>query len=225
MNYEKIYNQIILRAKSRELNCYVERHHIIPKCMGGTNDKDNLVKLTAKEHFICHKLLCEIHPTNDKLKYALWSMSNQKNLLTQKRDYNVGSKEYERLKIMFSTLNSKTHRGKKYTNETKEKMSKSHLGEKLSPETIEKLKNRIVSNETREKRSESLIGILKTEEHKMSMRKPKSVESWSKGMKNRWNNNQLLNNKIPIRNGESTPLESSGYTLDELGNRDLHNFV
>ena len=47
MNYEKIYNQIILRAKSRELNCYVERHHVIPKCMGGTNDKDNLVKLTA----------------------------------------------------------------------------------------------------------------------------------------------------------------------------------
>ena len=36
---------------------------------------------------------------------------------------------------------------------------------------------------------------------------------------------RLLNNKIPIRNGESTPLESSGYTLDELGNRDLHNFV
>lgn len=36
---------------------------------------------------------------------------------------------------------------------------------------------------------------------------------------------RLLNNKIPIRNGELTPLESSGYTLNELGKRNLSNFV
>lgn len=36
---------------------------------------------------------------------------------------------------------------------------------------------------------------------------------------------KLYKNKIPTRCGESTPLESSDNTLDELGNRDLHNFV
>ena len=34
-----------------------------------------------------------------------------------------------------------------------------------------------------------------------------------------------VNNKIPTRCGELTPLESSGYTLVELGNKNLHNFM
>lgn len=36
---------------------------------------------------------------------------------------------------------------------------------------------------------------------------------------------KILKDKIPIRNGKLTPLDSSGYTLDELGNRDLHKIV
>lgn len=35
---------------------------------------------------------------------------------------------------------------------------------------------------------------------------------------------RILNNKIPIRCGKLTPLETSGYAVDELGNRDLRNF-
>ena len=67
MNYEKIYNQIIDRAKIRVLEGYKEIHHIIPRCVGGTNDKDNLVTLTAREHFICHWLLVRMYPDNNKL--------------------------------------------------------------------------------------------------------------------------------------------------------------
>ena len=51
MDYQKIYDQIIERAKNRQLEGYKEKHHIIPKCVGGTNDKENLVELTAREHF------------------------------------------------------------------------------------------------------------------------------------------------------------------------------
>lgn len=58
MNYEKIYNQIIERAKLsnriKSKENYFEKHHIIPKCLGGDNEKENLVLLTAREHFICH---------------------------------------------------------------------------------------------------------------------------------------------------------------------------
>ena len=60
MNYQRIYNQIIERAKTRQLNCYKEKHHIIPRCIGG-KDINNIVELTAKEHFLCHRLLCEIY--------------------------------------------------------------------------------------------------------------------------------------------------------------------
>ena len=92
MNYEKIHNQIIERAKVRVLDGYGESHHIIPRCMDGGNSKDNLVKLTAREHFIIHKLLAEIHPTNNKLHYAAWLMCKLKN------NYRVGAREYQRYK-------------------------------------------------------------------------------------------------------------------------------
>jgi hypothetical protein len=68
MNYQIIYDNIIYKANNRIIDEYTETHHIIPKCMGGKNTDINLVKLTPKEHFICHKLLCEIYPSNPKLK-------------------------------------------------------------------------------------------------------------------------------------------------------------
>ena len=79
MDYPTVYSQIIERAKTRTLEGYTEIHHIIPKCLGGNNSKDNLVSLTAKEHFLCHMLLCEIYPNNRKLWYALFLMSTNKN--------------------------------------------------------------------------------------------------------------------------------------------------
>lgn len=76
MNYERIYNQIINRAKARKLTEYKETHHIIPKCLGGTDDKDNLIELTAREHFLCHWLLHNQYPENHKLLFAFHMMSN-----------------------------------------------------------------------------------------------------------------------------------------------------
>ena len=75
MNYFIVYNNIIEKAKSRGLNKklldgYFERHHIVPRCMNGTNDKSNLVLLTAREHYICHYLLWKIHKDNYSLHLA-----------------------------------------------------------------------------------------------------------------------------------------------------------
>ena len=86
MNYNKIYNDLVSRAKTRVLNCYKERHHVIPRCMGGTDDKDNLVDLTAREHFIAHWLLTKMHPDNNGLHFAHWMMINARSK-NQKRDY------------------------------------------------------------------------------------------------------------------------------------------
>lgn len=87
MNYQRIYDSIIYNAKHLELDRkqqkklklnYFERHHIIPKCMNGDNSKDNLVLLTAKEHYICHRLLCKIYPGNFLLQNALLRMCSSK---------------------------------------------------------------------------------------------------------------------------------------------------
>lgn len=74
MDYKKIYNQIIERAKNRNLEGYYENHHIIPKCLGGQDKKNNIVKLTAREHFICHWLLHNTFPENIKLSRAFSMM-------------------------------------------------------------------------------------------------------------------------------------------------------
>lgn len=75
MNYQKIYDDIIIRAKNRNYTEeYGEIHHILPRCMGGTDDPKNLVKLTPEEHFVCHQLLVKIYPKNYKLVLGLHMM-------------------------------------------------------------------------------------------------------------------------------------------------------
>jgi hypothetical protein len=74
MDYQKHYNNLIDRAKNRIINGYKERHHIIPRCLGGSDDPLNLVDLTAEEHFVAHQLLVRIYPSNKKLVTALAKM-------------------------------------------------------------------------------------------------------------------------------------------------------
>lgn len=71
MNYLKIYNNLITSRQTRKFKSvdYYEVHHILPKCLGGTNDKSNLIKLTAREHYIAHWLLTKLYPNN----YKIWS--------------------------------------------------------------------------------------------------------------------------------------------------------
>ncbi len=74
MDYAKIYDALIAKFQNMQLEGYKERHHIVPKCMGGTNDKTNIVALTAKAHFVAHHLLHKIHPENRKLANAFGKM-------------------------------------------------------------------------------------------------------------------------------------------------------
>jgi hypothetical protein len=74
MNYSKIYQNIIDRAKNRIPEGYVERHHIIPRCLGGSDAEDNLVALYPEEHFLCHILLLKIYPKQSGLILAVNQM-------------------------------------------------------------------------------------------------------------------------------------------------------
>jgi hypothetical protein len=80
MNYKKIYDSLINRGKNRIMFEYGEKHHIIPRCLGGSNDKSNLVKLTAEEHYVAHQLLVKIYPNNPSLvKAASMMIPNRPN--------------------------------------------------------------------------------------------------------------------------------------------------
>jgi hypothetical protein len=164
MNYQKIYNQIIERAKNRILEGYSERHHILPKSMGGSYCKYNIVKVTPKEHFICHMLLIKMYPSNNKLKYALWMMINGSG---DRNRYNPSSQTYSYIKNIQSNVMRENRLGKNHTDETKLKMSLSQKGRILTEEhknnISKKLKGRKASLKTIEAASKpkSITQIIK----------------------------------------------------------------
>ena len=117
--YTRIYNNIIERAKSRTLSGYTETHHIIPRSLGGSNEADNLVPLTAREHFICHRLLTKM-TEGDAWRYmskAIYLMSHTGST-TQ---YMPNSRTYQYLREQNSIASSgkgNTFYGRKHTEET-----------------------------------------------------------------------------------------------------------
>jgi hypothetical protein len=104
--YTRCYFSIIERARTRTLEGYSEKHHIIPRSLGGSDRKDNLVKLTAREHFICHLLLVKMVVGDSKYKMAraaTWF----------KRHPNmVNSRTYSFLKELVAEDQSKRRKGK-----------------------------------------------------------------------------------------------------------------
>lgn len=124
MDYKNIYYKIIEKAKKETENGnrhvgYYERHHIQPKSLGGNNKKENLVKLTAREHFICHWLLVKMYDKGTTERYkmlcALWRMNN--NGAPDQKEHYINSRAYEALRIEFakniSKITSKNQQGNK----------------------------------------------------------------------------------------------------------------
>lgn len=77
MNYNKHYERLIARARGRVLLGYSERHHVIPRCMGGSNGAENIVRLTPEEHYVAHRLLAHMHPGVSGLVVAVVMMAKK----------------------------------------------------------------------------------------------------------------------------------------------------
>lgn len=192
MNYQRIHDAIIDRARNRTLQGYCEKHHIIPRCMNGTNFPDNLVFLTAREHFIVHKLLCEIYPNESKLFFAYRMMAYMTRSKDNIRDYYISSREFNRIRILAreqmsilakrrphrplsrSTLDkmaaTRKQNGYRHSNETKKKMSIAKLGQKYTDTHRKNLSLALTGNP-------NVTGKAATPEKEMERRR-KIKESW-----------------------------------------------
>jgi hypothetical protein len=164
MNYSKIYENLITKARieNREKGkkIYYENHHIIPKCLGGSNKKDNLILLTAKEHYVAHKLLVCLHPENRKMVLAFFYMSYDKKHTPTSRDYARAKELLHSIPVSKETIRKmKRH---KFSEEHKQRISKALTGLTQSSETIEKRRlkhlGRKNTEETKRKMSESRKG-------------------------------------------------------------------
>lgn len=133
MNYKEQYFKLINSRKflnrQKSEKEYYENHHILPRCLGGGDGDDNLVLLTAREHFVAHRLLVKIYSGKErsKLSFGLFMM-----MAVNSHHHRVfSSKQYEYAKQQMS-LNcsgeNSTWFGRKHSVEAKEKMSKRMIG-------------------------------------------------------------------------------------------------
>ena len=85
--YFKWYNNIINNRKVNPPEGYIENHHIIPKSLGGSDEPDNLVPLTAREHYLCHYMLtkCTTGVQKTKMIHAFHRMNFDNSVKTRKK--------------------------------------------------------------------------------------------------------------------------------------------
>lgn len=104
--YTKWYYQII---ESSTASGYIEKHHIIPKSLGGSDDSSNIAPLSAREHFICHMLLPKMVKSKQhkhKMIRAIWAMTTLEYSDRQER-HKHNSKSYYRARKLYSEYMSK----------------------------------------------------------------------------------------------------------------------
>lgn len=138
MDYKRIYDNLIssrkLLNRNKKDGNYYEKHHIVPVSLGGNNDKENLILLTAKEHLFAHLLLVHIHTGVNKYKMsaAVWLMCN-----SRKQSKRISScREYEYIKLIWREAKIGTKLSQNsITQRTATRMSKGHY----SPNTIGKV--------------------------------------------------------------------------------------
>lgn len=165
MDYQKIYYQIcqnsIKENRKKASGVYYEKHHIVPKCLGGDNTKQNLVLLTAKEHYICHLILYYLHPNNRGLALAYTKFNK-----IHKKGANQFSKVRQEAVKRISGHNNPMY-GKTHSDSVKKKISQVHKGKKISDELKQ------IWSVQRSGENNWWKGKNHSEESKNKMRKPK----------------------------------------------------
>lgn len=127
MNYRRHYELLIIKASNRIYSGYTETHHILPRCLGGTDLQENLVRLTPEEHFVAHQLLVKIYPDSTGLLYSLARLSGGKSKVRNNKIYG-----WIKRRLSLARSNAmKGHTiwiGRKHTEESKKRISDALTG-------------------------------------------------------------------------------------------------
>jgi hypothetical protein len=183
-------------------------HHIFPKSMGGLDNKDNLIKLTNREHFVAHLILWKCGYL--KMIRAFWIMNviNKKRMKLSSRQYSILVKD-KSIDASISQLGSKNHMyGKTRTEEAKRK-------------TSEKLKGRIF---TREHRNNLSIAETGEKNHQYGKRPSEKTIKKCIAKNTGKKRSQEVKNKISSSNiGKHTMSELNKEKLRQIGKKLVGN--
>jgi hypothetical protein len=151
-HYHNRYLKFIDALKNQSIDGYSEKHHIVPRSMGGGDEPSNIIVLTLRQHYVAHWMLWKVY--GGKMAVAF--------------DYMNGIKKYgyrltgRTIKLLSEDV-SKRRSERPVSDATKDKQRQAKLGRKLSAEHIEKVRQasigRTYSEETKRKVSEGKKGI------------------------------------------------------------------
>lgn len=182
--YTTWYNNIIAKAQVRvNQTGYFEKHHIIPRSLGGTDELSNLVKLTAKEHFICHLLLTKMVIGTHKrsMYYASYMMVRG----IRNQHYKPSSITYAIVRANMITANKERpgpNLGMVMSDKTKQKLSEALKGKNTGPKTEEHRQKLRAPKTEEHKKALSLSRIGKSWGHKHSNETKSKMSAWQKGV-------------------------------------------
>jgi hypothetical protein len=173
MDYTRIYNSLIDRARGRIVEGYTESHHIVPRCMGGGDEVSNLVELTPEEHFLAHQLLVKMYPSNPKLLFAASMM------IADSCGQRVNNKMFGWIKRKWVEAVREQRTGVPHSEETKQKIRESKIGRPRSEETKQKIRESKIgrsgnprqplTEEHKQKLLEANLGRHLSDEHKKKL--------------------------------------------------------
>lgn len=162
--YTKWYANIIanirlqnrIRYKKNHVNyIYLENHHIIPKALGGTDNLNNLILLTPKEHFICHWLLTKMCINTFYKQKMLNAFSG---MFSWKDKRNLTSKQYQ---IIKENCKSRIRTSESRAKQSQTNLSKNIISSRKGKTLKEFYGDDVKSLEVGRKISESLKGKTK----------------------------------------------------------------
>lgn len=171
------------RARARNIAGYSERHHIVPRCLGGGDAPENIVRLSPEEHYVAHQLLVKMYPRNKGLVFAAknmtlgnskqWRRRNNKLYGWLRRRHSESMKGFKhteetKKKLSEQKMGNKSRKGLRHSEETKQKMSK--IAKNRPPRSEEYIRNMSLckvgkktgprSEETKRKQSVSIKAAL-----------------------------------------------------------------
>ena len=163
--FKKLYENLINSRKSRGLNkksldFYTEVHHIVPKCLGGTDEDSNLVLLTYREHLIAHHLLSRIYDSNLDLKHVVYFMYNhRRNRSGKTKNVKLTTRELEAMRVASVQYLKKLFTGREIKKEWIEKAKK----------TKKERYGNSISDKARKMQALGRVGMVFTQERRNKM--------------------------------------------------------
>ncbi len=186
MDYKALYHRFIQDRQGREVAGYSERHHIVPRCEGGGDEPENLLRLSARDHLFAHLILAKwkggLHwlplilmtsqakrpsqPTAQELRIAAKAREKAGQALVGREKTKEERQKLSRalkgrtILPAWRAKMSQAHSGKALTKEHRDNIGRGLQGKSPSQETRTKIgkfhKGKVLSEETRQKIRDSL---------------------------------------------------------------------